>query len=1125
MSTHQRQQQTAAPRVNDTQNNLTESEDKDENGDGYDETGHGINELVRQSTGTASADVNQTKISQRRKTKISDKPQTSGQHKVKDNNNCQAAKQNKISSECSRHEASQNVNATPPSLGVNLKTSIYDWDSPSSFTGTVKRRSGRRPHSLAATTASVERGLGHANVKQNAASESSALSVKALTPTKDGTTTNHNYKFFCNNKRNHYAISANNANTVDGSKLKRRTTNDEITFAGTVKPASNMPKSHRLGKDKSSKLRHSKSLASADRNANNAAATSSPPPSPNSDLAAAHSFLSVSQHSQSSAPGTRSKSSDATSLPASYNRNLCNASFSSANQLHDEPNAIRDANYMELSFCDGRYTGDESTQFTELFRDFPVSYESTTVVTNSQFAKCGLSAQASPRSTPPYREPPPPTPPPISQMPTRDSRFLAMQSTAEPCASLSAPATPSRGKVVLSKKERKELSKLNARLGVYDGSEHAGGSASAQSSPYKGRVSELKNCLARGLFASLSRGSQKSLTANSAAQEEATSSSNEVSPPPPAPADASPPNSNASNNNDADYSEKLKNLPVRQRKTHVSHMDNYCLFDPVDFINEKALRQRTHEHLSRMFETTTTHGLRDPLFSSRQNLDFSEEESVPEVIYNEDELPPEDDSTLVVEVTFEEACGGATRSANFDHHNYFVIDPDDFEEEPIPDIGIPNPNTNEQLVHANLEALAEQTTAKADEPILRESASFEKLLEVLDAAPSMSNSQESKDTNTTASTTTTTSTALVESSTSTNSASSSTSATSSQTTLQRTKKRLTFLNLSPFRSKQQMSGSAVAGNDKRAKRNGDNKTNDASACDASAVEDTTSNEQRAVSVLVSSEHMLHLQHMLLDEKEHLRARTVPIESNYVLFNPGPVPSRNVPYKIRKPRPLSSHSDADSGFLSPCSPDELSALKFNSAILVLQQCDSVQGYIEIYTDWANYYLERAKSKKRVTDLSADCRDGLLLADVIEAVTSFKVPDLVKKPKNQQQMYDNVNSCLNVLRSQAVCGVDNITTNDICAGRLKAVLALFFALSRYKQQSKQLSNTTTPNANIVLGTTNTTANCTTTAAAAINTATGGAITAASNQAQNQQQQQQHLQNGNETMLNSSEGCSIR
>lgn len=51
------------------------------------------------------------------------------------------------------------------------------------------------------------------------------------------------------------------------------------------------------------------------------------------------------------------------------------------------------------------------------------------------------------------------------------------------------------------------------------------------------------------------------------------------------------------------------------------------------------------------------------------------------------------------------------------------------------------------------------------------------------------------------------------------------------------------------------------------------------------------------------------------------------------------------------------------------------------------------------------------------------------------------------------FDNVNSCLHVLRSNAVCGLDSITPSDICAGRLKAVLALFFALSRFKQAAKQ------------------------------------------------------------------------
>ncbi|CAG9803564.1 unnamed protein product [Chironomus riparius] len=123
-------------------------------------------------------------------------------------------------------------------------------------------------------------------------------------------------------------------------------------------------------------------------------------------------------------------------------------------------------------------------------------------------------------------------------------------------------------------------------------------------------------------------------------------------------------------------------------------------------------------------------------------------------------------------------------------------------------------------------------------------------------------------------------------------------------------------------------------------------------------------------------------------------------------------------------------------------------------------DDVSNFPEIYTQWANYYLERAKSKRKVVDLSTDCRDGLLLAEVIEAVTNFKVPDLIKKPKTQQQMYDNVEACLAVLRQNQVGGLETITTNDICAGRLKAVLSLFFSLSRYKQASKLRTPTKGP-----------------------------------------------------------------
>lgn len=43
--------------------------------------------------------------------------------------------------------------------------------------------------------------------------------------------------------------------------------------------------------------------------------------------------------------------------------------------------------------------------------------------------------------------------------------------------------------------------------------------------------------------------------------------------------------------------------------------------------------------------------------------------------------------------------------------------------------------------------------------------------------------------------------------------------------------------------------------------------------------------------------------------------------------------------------------------------------------------------QIYTDWANHYLEKVKSKRRIQDLPNDVTDGVILADVIEAVGKF------------------------------------------------------------------------------------------------------------------------------------------
>ncbi|XP_022242624.1 neuron navigator 2-like [Limulus polyphemus] len=107
--------------------------------------------------------------------------------------------------------------------------------------------------------------------------------------------------------------------------------------------------------------------------------------------------------------------------------------------------------------------------------------------------------------------------------------------------------------------------------------------------------------------------------------------------------------------------------------------------------------------------------------------------------------------------------------------------------------------------------------------------------------------------------------------------------------------------------------------------------------------------------------------------------------------------------------------------------------------------------EIYTDWANHYLERGRFKRYIQDLQTDVSDGSLLADVIEAVTGTYIPNIARKPKTAAQMVDNINACLNFLDELGVNVVD-ITAQDIRDGSLKAILGLFFNLSRYKQAQK-------------------------------------------------------------------------
>lgn len=49
-------------------------------------------------------------------------------------------------------------------------------------------------------------------------------------------------------------------------------------------------------------------------------------------------------------------------------------------------------------------------------------------------------------------------------------------------------------------------------------------------------------------------------------------------------------------------------------------------------------------------------------------------------------------------------------------------------------------------------------------------------------------------------------------------------------------------------------------------------------------------------------------------------------------------------------------------------------------------------------------------------------------------------------------DNINLCLSLLHSQHVAGIEDVSAQELRDGKLKAILALFFALSRHKQAAK-------------------------------------------------------------------------
>ncbi|XP_060161643.1 neuron navigator 3 isoform X6 [Globicephala melas] len=105
--------------------------------------------------------------------------------------------------------------------------------------------------------------------------------------------------------------------------------------------------------------------------------------------------------------------------------------------------------------------------------------------------------------------------------------------------------------------------------------------------------------------------------------------------------------------------------------------------------------------------------------------------------------------------------------------------------------------------------------------------------------------------------------------------------------------------------------------------------------------------------------------------------------------------------------------------------------------------------KIYTDWANHYLAKSGHKRLIKDLQQDIADGVLLAEIIQIIANEKVEDINGCPRSQSQMIENVDVCLNFLAARGV-NVQGLSAEEIRNGNLKAILGLFFSLSRYKQQ---------------------------------------------------------------------------
>eukprot|EP01113_Clastostelium_recurvatum_P018917 TRINITY_DN222_c0_g1_i3.p1 TRINITY_DN222_c0_g1~~TRINITY_DN222_c0_g1_i3.p1 ORF type:complete len:958 (+),score=357.35 TRINITY_DN222_c0_g1_i3:135-3008(+) len=103
----------------------------------------------------------------------------------------------------------------------------------------------------------------------------------------------------------------------------------------------------------------------------------------------------------------------------------------------------------------------------------------------------------------------------------------------------------------------------------------------------------------------------------------------------------------------------------------------------------------------------------------------------------------------------------------------------------------------------------------------------------------------------------------------------------------------------------------------------------------------------------------------------------------------------------------------------------------------------------FTNWANNYLKERILK--IGDLSKDLEDGILLINLLEVISSKKIPGFSKAPKVKFQKIENNNLALRFIQNEGLKLVA-IGAEDIVDGNLKLILGLIWTIIlRYQIQN--------------------------------------------------------------------------